>query len=65
MTFISHILGIGMVVNQRRSTEINVYKTRKIIINGNHHQNGDRRRSSTRKSSMCGTNINMGNVNCQ
>jgi ribonuclease HIII len=58
-------LGIVWLINQRRSTKINVYKTRKIIINGNHQQNGDRRRSSTRKSLMCGTNINMGNVNYQ
>jgi hypothetical protein len=36
---------------QRKSTKINVYKTRKIIINDDHHQNGNHRRSSTRKSS--------------
>jgi hypothetical protein len=27
-------LGIVWLINQRRSTKINVYKTRKIIING-------------------------------
>ena len=45
--------------------KINVYKRGIGIINDDHQQNENHRRSSTRKSSMCGMNINMGNVNHQ
>ena len=37
---------------QWRSIEINVYKRGIGIVNDDHHQNGNHRRSSTRKSSM-------------
>ena len=50
------------VDRQWRSTKINAYKRGIGIINDDHQQDGNRRRSSLRESLMCGMNINMGNA---
>jgi len=48
---------------QRKSTKINVYKTRKIIINGTRPKRKSTMKIADGNHHVCGTKINMGNVN--
>jgi len=60
--YIYNNTGNSNVNRQWRSTKMNVYKRGIGIINDDHQQNGNRRRSSLRELSMCGMKINMGNA---